>query len=118
MAILTAAFGLVLVALGLGGYFGTKRVSKTALIPTFFGLPILILGLVAWTDTATKAAVLTAAVLAILGFLGAARGLPGMFRMLSGISIERPIAAIMQSVMAALCLGYAVWAMVWLTAGG
>lgn len=118
MASVTASFGLLLVVLGLGGYFGTRRVSKTALIPAFIGLPILILGLVGLSETATKPAIIAATVVAFLGFCGASRGLPKLVKMLSGVTIERPIAAIMQSVMAVLCLGYAVWATTWLAAAG
>ena len=37
----------VLILQGLAGYFGTARVSVTALIPAFFGLPIALAGLLA-----------------------------------------------------------------------
>ena len=47
MAKITIGLGLVLIALGLGGYFSTGRESPTALIPVLFGLPLLILGWVA-----------------------------------------------------------------------
>jgi len=117
MAVATAAFGLLLVVLGLGGYLGTRRVSKTALIPAFIGLPILMLGLVALSETAMKPAIIAATIVAILGFFGAARGLPKLVMLLSGATVERPIAAIMQSLMAFLCLGYAVWAISWLVMG-
>ena len=118
MAAVTTVFGLLLIVLGLGGYFGSRRVSKTALIPAFIGLPILILGLVALSETATRPAIIAATVVAILGFCGAARGLPKLANMLAGATIERPIAAIMQSVMAVLCLGYMTWAIIWLVTAG
>jgi hypothetical protein len=114
MASVTAGFGLVLVVLGLGGYFASRRVSVTALIPTFIGLPILVLGLIAQAHAAEKYAVIAAIVVALVGFAGAARGLPKGLRMLSGTQVERPFAAVMQSVMAVLCLGYAIWAISWL----
>jgi hypothetical protein len=114
MATVTAGFGLVLVVLGLGGYFGTRRVSVTALIPAFIGLPILILGLIAPGEATTRPAIIAATVVAVLGFCGAARGLPKLVKMVSGATVERPIAAVMQSVMAVLCLGYAAWAITWL----
>jgi len=118
MATVTAGFGLVLVVLGLGGYFGTRRVSVTALIPAFIGLPILILGLVALADVAPRPAIIAATIVAVLGFCGAARGLPKLVKMLSGATIARPIAAVMQSVMAVLCLAYAAWATSWLVSVG
>ena len=109
MANLTIGLGALLVLLGLAGYFGSNRVSKTALIPAFFGLPILALGLAAlradWHDYALYAAIAMAA----LGCLGAARGLPGLMRLLSGKEVKRPAAAIAQSVMALLCLAYVVY---------
>ena len=118
MAAVTAIFGLVLVVLGLGGYIGTGRVSKTALIPAFIGLPIMILGLVALSEAATRPAIIAATVVAILGFCGASRGLPKLVKMLVGATVERPIAAIMQSVLAFLCLGYSAWAITWLVTVG
>jgi hypothetical protein len=105
---LTIAFGLLLIVLGVGGYFGSKRVSKTALIPAFFGIPILLLGLVAVLKPEwTRGDLWAAAVLAILGFLGSGRGLPGLVRMLRGQTVQRPAAVIAQSIMAALCAVYA-----------
>ena len=59
-------------------------------------------------------AIMAALVVSMLGFCGAARGLPKLLRMISGAPVERPFAAVMQSVMAVLCLGYAVWAISWL----
>ncbi len=44
MANVTIGLGIVLLALGLGSYFGSGRTSVTALIPAFFGLPLLVLG--------------------------------------------------------------------------
>lgn len=105
----TIGLGALLILLGLGGYFGSGRVSKTALIPAFFGVPILALGLAAlradWHDYALYAAL----VLAALGFLGAGRGLPGLVRLLAGKEVKRPAAAVAQSVMALLCLAFVVY---------
>ena len=82
--------------------------------PCLYRLPILILGLVALSETATRPAIIAATVVAILGFCGAARGLPKLVKMLAGATVERPIAAVMQSVLAVLCLGYSAWAITWL----
>jgi hypothetical protein len=109
VAYVTIGLGALLILLGLGGYFGSGRVSKTALIPAFFGVPILALGLAAlradWHDYALYAAI----ALAVLGFLGSGRGLPGLVRLLSGKEVKRPAAAIAQSVMALLCLAYVLF---------
>ncbi|MCC6418267.1 MAG: hypothetical protein IT429_08500 [Gemmataceae bacterium] len=113
MASVTIGLGALLVALGLGGYFGSKRVSKTALIPAFFGLPILGLGVAAaLCESCRSGSLYGATALAILGFLGSARGLPGAWNLMAGRPVPRPAAAIAQSVMAALCLAYTVLA-VW-----
>jgi len=70
------------------------------------------------SEAATRPAIIVATVVAILGFCGAARGLPKLMKMLTGATVERPIAAIIQSVMAVLCLGYAGWVITWLVMAG
>ena len=105
MASLTIILGIALVVLGLGGYFGTGRESLTALIPVLFGLPMLILGLLALRDAARKVAMHIAVVIGVLGFAGAAHGLLKLPRLLSSPeNLERPAAVAMQSTMAILCL--------------
>jgi hypothetical protein len=112
VANVTIGLGVLLIVLGVGGYFGSGRVSKTALIPAFFGVPILALGLAAlrtdWHDYALYGAI----GLAVLGFAGSARGLPGLWKLLSGGEVKRPPAVIAQSIMALLCFAYVVLA-VW-----
>lgn len=67
----TVITGLVLVALGLLGYFvfGGDAPSKTALIPAFFGVPIAGLGLLAMKPKARKVAMHIAVVFGLLGFI-------------------------------------------------
>lgn len=108
MAAITIGLGVLLIVLGLGGYFGSGRVSKTALIPTFFGVPIFALGLAALREDWQRNALYVAAALALLGFLGAGRGLTGLWKLLSGGEVKRPAAAIAQSVMAVLCLAFVI----------
>jgi hypothetical protein len=108
VASVTIGLGVLLVVLGVGGYFASGRVSKTALIPAFFGGPILLLGLAAlradWHDYALYGAL----GLAGLGFFGSGRGLPGLWKLLSGGEVKRPAAVIAQSIMAVLCLAFVV----------
>ena len=47
MAKVTIVFGVLLVALGLVGFFGTGGIHYTALIPTWFGLALVAGGLLA-----------------------------------------------------------------------
>ena len=44
MAKLTIIYGVIFIVMGLYGYFGISNESITALIPTFFGIPMLVLG--------------------------------------------------------------------------
>lgn len=105
MARLTIILGIALVVLGLGGYFGTGRESWTALIPVLFGLPLLILGVLALRDAMRKVAMHIAVVIGVLGFAGAAHGLVKLPKLLSSPEdLERPAAVAMQSTMAILCL--------------
>ena len=71
MASVTIGLAVLLLLLGVGGYFGSGRVSKTALIPAFFGVPILALGLAAlradWHDYALYGYDLHATALHLLG---------------------------------------------------
>jgi hypothetical protein len=51
-----------------------------------------------------------AAALALVGMLGSARGVPGVLSLLSGGEVARPAAAVVQALMAALCLAFLVLA--------
>ena len=99
----------VLILQGLAGYFGTARVSVTALIPAFFGLPIALAGLLALKLRLRKHGMYVAAALGLIGLLGsAARGVPKL------LSSEGPpsTAVSMQLAMAVVCLVLVV-ACVW-----
>jgi hypothetical protein len=106
MAKITIGLGLVLIALGLGGYFGAGRASVTALIPAFFGLPLLILGLVALKECRRKVAIHIGVVLGLLGCAGTVSGLLKLPALLNGGQVERPTAVAIQSAMAIVCLVY------------
>ena len=71
MASTTIVFAVLLILLGGVGYFGTGTSSLTALIPSFFGLLLLILGILARSDAARKHAMHAAAMVALVGLLGA-----------------------------------------------
>src|SRR5688572_8250570 len=97
MAKLTLAIGALLVLLGAGAYFGTGRVSITALIPAFFGLPVVVLGIWGEPQKNRKLAMHIAVVITLLGFLGTARAL---FKLPFAGASDRPAATIVQAVMA------------------
>ncbi len=104
MAKITIGLGLVLISLGLGSYFGTDRASVTALIPAFFGLPLLLLGLVALKERMRTIAIVIAVVIALLGFVGTIRGLMKLPVLLTGGELDRPAAVALQAAMAIVCL--------------
>lgn len=110
MAKLTIAYGFIFILMGLYGYFGISSESITALIPTFFGIPMLILGWLGLNEKYLKHAMHGAAVLTLLGFAGTLGGLIKFFKMLGGAELERPAAVIVQALMAVLCLVFLVLA--------
>lgn len=69
MPLIGTVFGLLLIGIGVGGYVGGDMASKTALIPAFFGLPILIASLIAFKESCLKHGMHVAAVFGVLGFL-------------------------------------------------
>ncbi len=116
MAKITIGLGVVLIALGLGSYFGTGRESGTALIPAYFGLPLLVLGLVALNERMRKTAMHIAVVLGLLGFAGTVTGLTKLPVLLTGGELKRPAAVAVQAAMAIVCCLFVllwVWSFVW-----
>jgi heme A synthase len=95
-------FGAALIALGVIGYVGTAAVSITALIPAIFGAVLAILGWLALNERYRTRALHVAAVIALVGLLGAVPGLIGLWTLISGAEVQRPAAVVSQSVMAVL----------------
>ncbi len=98
----TIVYALLLVLLGAIGYYATGQQSVTALIPAFFGIALLICGLIALKEHLMRHAMHAAAMLGLLGIFGTAKGLLKGISMLTGTEMERPAAVISQSVMAVL----------------
>ncbi len=111
MPALAIGFGVALIVLGIGGYLGTDRASPTALIPAGFGLPLVLLGLLAFKDGLRKHAMHAAAMLALIGFVVPAfMALPKLPTLLAGRPILRAdgtdasTAVMLQSIMALICV--------------
>lgn len=102
--------GIIFIVMGLYGYFGISSESITALIPTFFGIPLLILGWLGLNEKYLKHTMHGAAVLTLLGFVGTIGGLIKFFKMLGGAEMERPAAVTVQAIMAVLCLLFLIFA--------
>ncbi|MFQ5606059.1 MAG: hypothetical protein ACE5HS_22535 [bacterium] len=99
----TIGLGLLLFLVGLAAYFVSGTKSITALIPAFFGLPISLLGVAALQEKWQRHAMHGAVVLALLGFLGSVSGLPKLFTLIAGGDVSRPLAVVVQSIMAIAC---------------
>jgi hypothetical protein len=106
LATTTIGFGVVLILLGLVGYFGSGMASPTALIPAIFGLLLVVFGAMARDDKKRKMAMHIAVVIGLLGFLGSASGLISLPAVLSGGPVERPMAVVSKSIMAVLMAVY------------
>src|SRR5688500_8271882 len=103
MARLTIGLGAILIALGVAGYLGTGRDSITALIPSFLGAVLVILGLIAAVKpSARRHAMHAAAVVALLGLAGSLMRPLRALGSDDGLTIDTPV--IMQFLTAALCL--------------
>jgi uncharacterized membrane protein (UPF0136 family) len=74
MAKVTLVFALLLVVLGLAGYFGTGSLHPTALIPTWIGLALGIFGYLAMSPSESRRKLFmhVAVTIGLLGFLGGA----------------------------------------------
>jgi len=108
VAKVTIGFGLLLVVLGVGSYYGSGMVSPTALIPAAFGVVFVVLGAIALKEHLVKHAMHGAAALALIGFLATARGLLGVLTIASGGTVERPGAVEAKAAMAAMCAVFLV----------
>lgn len=109
MAAKTLVYGLFLTALGLVGYFASGQASTTALIPCIFGLPIIALGVFTWfKSTISRQTGIAALVIALLAFGGTVAGVGKLVVWLTSGDVERPVAIIVQSIMAISSLIYVV----------
>lgn len=102
MANITIIIGLLLIALGAGGYYGGGQASMTAMIPAFFGLPIALLGVVALKEKLRKHAMHGAVLLGLLGFVGAL--MRPVMKLFGEEPFELNMAVGSQLAMAAICL--------------
>ena len=67
---ITILFGVLLIATGLGGYFGTGSEHLTALIPAGIGIVLLICGVLAANENRRMMAMHIAVLFGLLGAIG------------------------------------------------
>ncbi|MBI1895683.1 MAG: hypothetical protein HYS04_03970 [Acidobacteria bacterium] len=108
MAKLAIVFGIALALLAVIGYVATGGVSLTALIPAAFGILLVVLGRVARDESKRRPAMHAAVLVALIGFAGTASGILNTFRLLSGVPVARPGAAVAQAIMALLTGAFVV----------
>lgn len=106
MARTTIVFGVLMIALGLAGYFGTGRVSVTALIPAGFGILLAVLGALSFDERRRKQTMHAAAAIGVIGLLGTA---PALVQLLVGgeassAVLARAVMAILMAVFVGLCV--------------
>jgi hypothetical protein len=108
MTKLTLMTGILLITLGIIGYYGSGMQSMTALIPAGFGVIIGILGMLSKKEKIRKHMMHGALLVALLGLIGSFSGIIKTIDLLRNIPVERPTAAIAQAIMAFICLVYLI----------
>jgi len=109
MAKVTIVFGVLLILLGLAGFFGTGSIHSTALIPTWFGLALAIGGFLAISPSESRRKIFmhVNVTVGLLGFLGAAGSALHEYGSARSRGIDpNPIALGAQLAMAGLLLIY------------
>jgi len=101
---------MLLIGLGLGGYYGTGTASLTALIPAALGLTMAGCGVLAGNADRRKLAMHIAVGLAAVGYIVCVPGLFKLPMVLAHQEVARPAAVWSQSAMAILTGFYLVFA--------
>jgi len=102
---ITVIFSFIYIALGLGGYFLTGAVHKTALIPAVIGVVLLVLGLLGGKENLRMHVMHAALLVGLLALLGTARGLLKLPAAFDGTA-DRPAAVFVQAATALLSIVY------------
>jgi hypothetical protein len=111
LAKVTLVFAVLLIVLGLVGYFGTGALHRTALIPTGFGLALGVFGMLAMSPSESRRKLFMHinVTIGLLGFVGA--GVRAVQEFVHSSSTGKPIDPIAvgaQIAMAALLLIYVI----------
>ncbi|MCU4753036.1 hypothetical protein OB919_13805 [Halobacteria archaeon AArc-curdl1] len=93
------AIGGVLVLLGILAYVITDFASITALIPAFFGAVFVAIGALGDKTVGVKPALYALGGLSALAIAGSLRGVPDMLELVTGGSVDAPVAVGAQGAM-------------------
>lgn len=105
MAATTILFGILMILLGVGGYFLTGRASLTAMIPAIPGALFVLLGAMARNPRLRMHAMHGAALIGVLVFVGMVpMALLPLIKWTGGTQPKRPAAVISGTIMAVLML--------------
>jgi len=102
---MTVIFSLIYIALGVGGYFLTGGVHKTALIPAAIGVILLVLGLLGSKEKLRMHVMHAALLIGLLALLGTASSLLKLPAAIDGTA-ARPGAVFAQAATAVLSVIY------------
>ena len=102
---ITLYFSTLYITLGLAAFFLTGAVHKTALIPAYFGIVLLVLGLLGQKENLRKHVMHAALLVVLLALFGTARSLLKLPSALDGTA-ERPFAIYAQAITAVLSIAY------------
>ena len=103
---ITIIYSVLLIILGIGGYIASNAASITALIPTFFGMILLFLGLVGRKEHLRKHTTHIAVAVALIGFVATVGSLGNLMVMISGEDVQPQLVVVIKSIMAILSLLY------------
>ncbi|MFP9190981.1 hypothetical protein [Natronosalvus vescus] len=91
--------GALLIVIGIAAYVVTDFASVTALIPAIFGVLFVGLGLAGSRTEHAALAVYGLAGLSVLGIAGSTRGIPDLLELLTGDTVDAPVAVGAQGAM-------------------
>ena len=110
--------GLLLSLLGVGAYVASGAASITALIPAFVGVPIAGCAWSAGRSARPWRWNIVAAVLTLVGLTGSLRGFLQLPNLVVGADVARPMAVVVLSTMALLCVVFLMLFLVGLVSRG
>ena len=102
---ITLIFSVLYTAVGLGAFFLTGAIHKTALIPAYLGAVLLVLGLLGQKENLRRHVMHAALLVGLLALFGTARSLLKLPFAFDGTA-ERPLAIYAQAATALLSIAY------------